>query len=112
MGLLWEESAVAFAVITVLLCGGAAWMTGQALARTWRELPLVLFYMALLGAVSRFFHWGLAGGSLLSVHYYLTDTAVLMLIAAVSWRLARTTLMVSQYPWLYRRTGPLSWTDR
>lgn len=111
-GLVWENSWVPFLVITLCLAGGAAWLSGQALARTWRPLPLVLFYMALLGAVSRFFHWGLADGSLLSLHYYLVDTAVLMGIAALSWQIARTSLMVSQYPWLYRRTSPLGWTEK
>jgi hypothetical protein len=111
-GLLWETSWVSFVVITLLLAGGAAWMSGRALARSWRPLGLVFVYMVLLGAAARFFHWSLGGETLLTLHYYLVDTIVLIGIGALSWRVARTTQMVEQYPWLYRRTSPVSWTDR
>jgi hypothetical protein len=30
----------------------------------------------------------------------------------LSWRLTRTTQMVTQYRWLYRRTSPLTWRQR
>jgi len=43
---------------------------------------------------------------------YLIDTATLAAITALAWRLARARKMVSQYPWLYERAGPLSWRDR
>lgn len=112
MGVLWEQSWVSFLVITVLLAGLAAWLSGGSLARSWRPLWIVMFYMVLLGAAARFFHWALAGGTLLSAHFYLADTCVLMAIAALSWRMARTTQMVTQYPWLYRRTSVLTWTDK
>lgn len=111
MGILWEHSFVPFLVITVMIAGLAAWFSGRALAQSWRPLVLVLAYMALLGAAARFFHYALADGTLLSVHYYLVDALVLMGIAALSWRMARTTQMVRQYPWRYRRTSPLTWSD-
>jgi hypothetical protein len=112
MGLIWETSPVPFVVITLVLAGGAAWLAGQALARTWRPLTLVLAYMVPLGAAARFFHWGLAGGSLLSLHYLIVDTAVVMALATVSWLAARADLMVRQYPWLYRRTSFVTWADK
>lgn len=111
-GILWEDSPWIFLVMTVIFGGLAAMMAGKALARSWRPLPLLIFYMAIFGFAIRFLHWGLFQGSLLSVHFYIVDTLVLMLFAALSYRYARTNQMVTQYHWLYRRTSPFSWSDR
>src|SRR3954447_11317661 len=97
---LWEVSWAAFLTLTVLLGGAGAWMTGRALARSWRPLSRVLLYTGLMGLALRFLHFALANGSLLSVRYYLTDTAVLAITAALAWRVTRTSQMVRQYPWL------------
>ena len=109
MGLLWENSPSAFVVLTCILGGGAAWMTGRAMARGWRPAARVALYMALLAIAVRFFHFALAEGTLLSLRYYLTDAAVLIGLGLVSFRIARVTQMVTQYPWLYRRIGPFGW---
>jgi hypothetical protein len=112
MGLIWESSPAAFVVLTCILGGGAAWMTGRALARGWRPASRVVLYMALLALAVRFFHFALAGGTLLSPRYYLVDAAVLIAIGLGSFRVMRTTQMVTQYPWLYRRRGPFGWTSQ
>lgn len=112
MGIVWETTWVPFVVITLLLSGGAAWLSGQSMARGWRPVGLLIFYMVLLGFADRFFHWGLAQGSLLSIHYYVVDTAILIAIAVVSWQAGRTRQMTTQYPWLYRRTSFLTWADK
>ena len=109
MGVLYDNSLAAFIIVTLLLAGGAAWLTGRALARAWAPIPVLIFYMLLLGLPTRFFHWSLAEGTLLSLQFYITDVLILLTIALLSYRLARTSQMVTQYPWLYRRTGPLSW---
>lgn len=112
MDVLWDNSLAAFLILTVLLGGGAAWMTGRALARGWRPLWKVVFGMLLLALPVRFFHWGLAQGTLLSLHYYAVDAAVLIAIGCLSYRLTRAYQMVTQYPWAYRRTSPLTWSER
>jgi hypothetical protein len=112
MGLLWDNSLSAFLVLTVILGGGAAWMTGRAFAREWRPLWKLILAMLLLGLAVRFFHWGLAQGTLLSLYYYAVDSGVLIAIASLSYRLARTSQMATQYPWLYRRTSPITWAKR
>jgi biotin transporter BioY len=123
MGLFVEKSYTAFFIVTVLLGGGAAFMTGRALARGWKSFARLVFYICLLGAAVRFLHWGLfldatfeswrdAQGSLLSLHYYLADTAVLIAAAALGYRLQRAEQMTTQYGWIYERTGPLSWRKR
>ena len=112
MAFLWEHSATQFIVLTVLIGGGAAWLAGRALAQSWRPLWQLVVYMLILGLAVRFFHFALLEGTLLSIHYYLIDTAVLLFLAILSYRVARTTQMVTQYPWAYKRTSPISWATK
>ena len=109
MGLVYDNSLMAFIVITLLLAGAAAWMTGRALARTWSAFWFVIIYMLLLALPVRFFHWSLANGTLLSLHLYITDAIILIGIGLASYRIALANQMVMQYPWLYRRTGLFAW---
>ena len=98
-----------FIGVTLVLAGFAAQATGRALAATWRPAYWAVFYAALLGFLDRFIHWSLFDGDLLSPAGYLLDTAVLIAIALVSYRITQATKMVRQYPWLYRRAGLFSW---
>lgn len=107
-----ENSILVFFVLTVLIGGGTAWVSGRALALAWRPVWQILFYMAQLGLVVRFFHYSLFEGTLLSLHYYLVDTAVLIIAATLAYRITRTNQMVMQYKWLYERTSPVSWRKR
>jgi hypothetical protein len=95
--------------ITVLLTGFAAFMTGQAVANTWRPYWQILVYCALLGGAARFLIYGLFNGALWSPTGYLIGTGVLMLIGTFAFRLTRARRMVLQYPWLYKRTGLFTW---
>ncbi len=120
MGILWETSFWVFFFLTVVIGGGTGAAAGRALALQWRPYWQVVFYAALLGAADRFLHWGLFldrpldvyKGDLLSVHYYLVDTAIILASASVAYRLTRTHQMVTQYGWLYERSGPFGWTRR
>jgi hypothetical protein len=98
--------------VTGVLGGGAAWLTGRAIAFTWRPLWHAIAYALPLGAAVRFVHFALFQGELLSLPSYAVDTVFLVLVSCLSWQLARTTLMVTQYRWLYRRTSPLTWRRR
>ncbi len=97
-----------FIGLTVIIVGFAAWMTGQALALTWKPFWHALIYCVLLGFADRFLTFGLFGGELLSLSGYLIDTAVLSAIALVGFRFNRARALVRQYPWLYRRSGLFS----
>ena len=101
-----------FLGLTLVLFGGAAWMTGQALGNTWRPAWQILPYCALLAAGSRFFDWALFGGVLLSAPGYLLAAAVLGLLAFAAFRANRARRMVVQYPWLYERAGAFAWRER
>ncbi len=101
-----------FLVLTVIIGGGAAFLAGRGLARGWKPLWRVFFYMALLSAAVRFFNYALFDGALLSPYYYLVTYAVLVACALLGFRMMRTTQMVTQYRWLYARTSPLTWRAR
>jgi hypothetical protein len=112
-GILYEEPHFfLFALVTVILGGGAAWMTGRSVARAWGSVGNLLFYLLLLACAVRFLHYALFHGTLLSLHYYLVDAVVLVVIGFLGWRSTRTTQMTTQYRWIYEKTGPLSWRKR
>lgn len=97
---------------TVAVMGFAAFMTGQALAATWRPAWHLGPYALLLGMADRFLIWGLLGGDGLSVSGYLIDTGFLALVGFGAYRATRRRKMVSQYPWLYASTGLFTWARR
>lgn len=101
-----------FILLTLLIGGGAAWRTGQAVAQGWGALWPVAAYTALLAAGVRFLHYALFGGTLLSLPSFLFDFAVLAVIALAGHRARRTRHMTEQYPWIFQRSGPFIWRDR
>ena len=101
-----------FVLVTVVVMGGAAYMTGQALGATWRPLWMMFLYCLLLGCVDRFLTFALFQGALFSLTGYALDTAVITAIGFTTFRLTRARKMVTQYPWLYEMSGPFSWRER
>lgn len=97
-----------FIGLTLILFGGCAFMTGQALASTWRPAWQVVPYALMLGAADRFLGFALFGGQLLSPAGWLLDSATLVAIGLLAYRLTQVRRMASQYPWLYVRTGPFT----
>ncbi|WP_181707553.1 DUF6867 family protein [Chthonobacter rhizosphaerae] len=112
-GILYEEPNIfLFALVTLVLGGWAAWMTGRACALTWRTATTVFLYVLVLGMAVRFIHFALFHGTLLSLHYYLVDTIILQVIAFAGYRFNLTRQMVRQYYWLYESSGPFSWKPK
>ena len=101
-----------FIFATVILFGWAAFMTGQALAQTWRPMWHLGPYMLLLAAGCRFFDFALFGGTLLSPLGYVVTVVILLVFGVLSYRATQARKMVNQYPWLYERSGPFAWRDR
>jgi hypothetical protein len=112
-GLIYEEQSIlVFLFVTFILGGAGAWMTGRACALTWkRYLPLVA-YLIILSFGVRFIHFSLFGGTLLSVRYWIVDLIVLMTIGSIAYRYTLANQMVSQYYWIYTKSGPLSWRNK
>ncbi|MGE0718042.1 MAG: DUF6867 family protein [Alphaproteobacteria bacterium] len=101
-----------FIGLTLILFGGAAFMTGQALAQTWRPAWQTVPCALLLGLGDRFLTYALFGGELLSAGGYVIHSAVLWAIVAFAWRITQVHRMVTQYPWLYERAGLFAWRER
>lgn len=98
-----------FIGLTVIIIGFAAYMTGQALANTWRPVWHVAIYSILLGFADRFLTFALFDGELLSPTGYLIDTAMLAVIGHFAFYFAKARKMVNQYPWLYEPAGLFGW---
>lgn len=106
-----EVSRGDFLLVTVFLGGGAAWLTGRSIARTWRSYRQAVIYAILLGCVVRFFHYALFEGTLLSLQHFISDTAFLTAITTLGFRAERAAQMGTRYGWLYRQSGPVGWSE-
>jgi hypothetical protein len=111
-GLYTEESLLQILLVTGSIGGGAAWLAGRAIAITWRPYAHVTGYMLMLGAGVRFVHFALFEATLLSLPSYAVDTLYLFAVGTLAWKFTRANQMVRQYPWLYERSGLLSWRAR
>ena len=113
---MWElyatETPLQVLLVTGAIGGMAASLTGQAIAQTWRPYWHLAVYILLLGAAVRFVHFALFEADLLALSSYIVDTLFLLAVSSLSFRIARTSQMVAQYPWLYERAGLLRWRDR
>jgi hypothetical protein len=107
-----SESLLQVLLVTGLIGGGAAWLAGRAIAHTWRPFWHVIGYMALLGAAVRFVHFALFEADLLAPLSYAADTAFLLVVGSLGWRITRAAQMVTQYSWLYERSGPFTWRPK
>lgn len=112
MSFLFEGNFWVFMLLTIVLGGGAAFMAGRSLAREWRPLGQLILFMIPLGAGVRFLHFALFQHQLFSLTLYISHTLILMAFAILGYRLKRVSQMVTQYPWLYERSGALSWRPK
>jgi hypothetical protein len=109
-GILYEESSIwLFLLVTVIMGGWAAWRSGVAVAKTWKPVIILGFYMLMLGGAVRFIHFALFEGTLFSLRYYLIDTVIITIIAYLGWRHARAGAMARQYPFAFERSSPFGW---
>ena len=105
------SSLPVFIGVTLILFGGAAIMTGHALAGTWRPAWHCVVYGLLLGVADRLMASLLFTADLLSVSGYLIDAVILTGMALIAYRATQAHKMVTQYPWLYERAGVFGWRD-
>jgi len=107
-----ENSLGVFLLVTVALGGGAAWLTGRAIAATWRPTWQVAVYTLILSLAVRFIHFALFDSKLLSLHYYLVDYVVCLGFGLLGFRLTRVGQMVSGYSWIIAPAGRFGWRRR
>jgi hypothetical protein len=111
-GLLWEVSLWEFIFVTICLGGGAAFLTGRAVARSWHSYIELVIDIVLLTAATRFIHFSLFRGTLTSVHYFVVDLIVLMAIAFLGHRMTRSKQLSKQYSFMYKRKSLLGWEPK
>jgi len=108
--LLYEEGSFGvFLLVTIILGGGAAALTGRAIAATWRPGWQLVAYSFILAGAVRFIHFSLFGGTFLSLHYYLVDSISCVAFAVLGFRAERASQMINQYRWLNEAAGPMRW---
>ena len=107
-----DVSILVSTCLTVVLIGGAALLTGRALARAWRPIWQLVLSCLGLGLVDRFFVYALFEGSLMSVSGYILDTLVVMGIGIFSYRIVHVSVVVRQYPWIFDRSSLFSYRSR
>jgi hypothetical protein len=108
----FDKSFWVYVLLTVLLGGAAARVTGSAIASTWRspwQIPAAVF---LLACAVRFLHYALFAEPLFSLRAFLLDYGVLLMFAAAGYQLTRARRMVEQYPWAYEPVGALWWRSK
>jgi len=86
-----------FLLLTLILGGSAAFISGKSIAETWRPLWQLPFYMVLLTLIVRFLHFALFEEVLVSARNFVVDYGVLLVLAALGYRAARARQMAIQY---------------
>ncbi len=112
MEFLFEENFGVFLFLTVILGGGAAFMAGRSIARSWGSLVYLFIMILLLNAGLRFLHFALFGADLLSVEHFIVQGIILEFLAFLGYRMTLAKLMTSKYPWLYEMTSPITWRQK
>jgi len=112
MDFLFEESWGVFLVLTIILGGGAAFMAGRSIARSWGSTVYLFIMILLLNAGLRFLHFALFQADLLSVEHFIVQGILMEIIAFVGYRVTLARQMAAKYPWLYELTSPFSWRQK
>ena len=107
---LWEVSLFEFIRVTIILGGGAAWLTGRATARAWSPWWKLVLYVVLLTGALRFIHFSLFEGTFFlplshfwtALHFAAVDFVGLMAAAALGRQVTRAGQMRRQYGFLTR----------
>ena len=92
-------------LVTLGMGGAAAYLSGKAMAQTWRPFWHVPLYMLVLAAAVRFCHFALFEEPLLSLPSYLVDFATAFAAATFGYRTVRAQQMRTQYGWLSGSSG-------
>jgi hypothetical protein len=101
-----------FIGLTLILAGGAAIMTGRAIADSWKPAWLVVAAAFGLALADRFLIYALFSGELLSLWGLVLHFAILACLGLLSWRITRVGRMVTQYPWRYERSSLFAWREK
>ena len=104
-----EQNPWIFLIITVILGGGAAFMSGRNLAMGWKPAWMLFVYMLIFTFGVRFLHFALFQDELFSLHYYISHGLIIQAAAFLGFRMTMARQMVEKYPFAYERTSFLGW---
>jgi hypothetical protein len=107
-----RNGVLQFMILTIIMGGGAAFMAGRSLANGWRGIGRLLVYMIPFTVGIRFLHFALFQGQLASLSHFVLHGLIVSGFALIGYRMRRTQQMTTQYPWLYERSGPMSWRNK
>ena len=99
-----------FLLVSVVMGGGTAYVSGKAVAQTWRPFWHAIWYALVLGLAVRFIHFALYQEVMLSAKNYIVDCALLLAATAAGFRVTRQRQMQDQYGAL-GGPGPEKGTD-
>lgn len=105
---IFSKSVPVFIILSIVF-GLCSWLAGQAAARGWRSIRVALAYAILIAMADRFLLFALREASLMDPMGFAIALVMFLAVAALAFRWNQVDMMVSQYPWLYERTGLLSW---
>lgn len=94
-----------FLLVTVIMGASTAFISGKAIAETWRPFWHAIFYSLLIGLAVRFIHFALFEELLLSVRNYAIDCAILFAATTVGYNITRSRQMRQQYGVLDRTSS-------
>ncbi len=92
-----------FLFVSLVLGGGAGWLSGRAIALTWRPIWLLLPAAIALGHVVRFLHFALFDEPLISVFWVCVDSVVAGVCMLAGYYMTRARQMERQYGFLHGR---------
>lgn len=102
-GILYEEASLGtFLFVTVVLGCAAGWLSGRAIAITWRPRWFLVPSALAVGAGIRFIHFALFDATFVSLQYFAVDTTFIFAAAFAGYRVARSRQMARQYGFLRR----------
>ena len=94
-----------FLLVTVIIGGTAAFLSGRAIAQTWRPFWQSRSTCWRSPPRVRFFHYALFDEPMLSLQNYIVDFAVVLAAASLGYRIAPRPPDGAAVHWLFRRTG-------
>ena len=84
-------------IISLLLGGGAAWLTGRGIALTWQPLWRCWVWMLPLALAVRFIHFALFKAGLMNIAPYFLDLFILIACSSFGYAVTRARQMSRQY---------------
>ena len=107
-----EFNFIQFFLMTFILFGWCSYQLGKAMANTWQSISLMFLYVFFLTLFDRFLLFALFEQELLSLIMFFIDFTTLSLISLISYRIAKISYMVNQYPWKYQKVGFFSYKNK